>query len=484
MKVDLGILNYSIIIMYLVGMMGVGFYFSKKSGNDINTFFKANGKIPGWAVGISIFATTSSAITFMSIPALAYSTNWTMSFNNFAIAAIIPFVVVFIVPFFRNLNVTSAYEYLEYRFNKKMRLLGSIVFILFHIFRVAIVIYLPTLALESAISINPILIVISIGILSIIYTFWGGVEGVIWGDVIQGILLLLGAMIIILVLLFKISHPIMAIHNAVMIDHKLFSRNNFTLSLTNATIFATFFGGIFNNLYQYIGSQDVVQRYNTTKNINETNKALYLNAKLVIFVTFLFFIMGSLLYIYYLQNPNLIGKSINVDAIVPYFIGTEIPVGLAGLVIAAIFAASQSTISSSLNSISACMTVDIKTSGSHNQIIWAKYTIIIAGIISTLIALYMTITDTSQLQIVFQSLLGLFGGPIAGSFIIGMLSKKVDGNSAFYAVLISVVILYFITKSDIYFMYYGAVGVISSIGLSIILSKLREVTKGIILAKE
>ncbi len=481
MKIELGIINYCVLIIYLLGMLAVGIYFSKRSGKDTDNFFKAGGRVPGWAVGISIFATTLSAITFMSIPALAYRQDWAMGFNNLSIVAIAPLVVIFAVPFFRKLKVTSAYEYLEYRFNVKMRLLGSIVFMTFHIFRVAIVIYLPTLALESVVNINPVFLAVAIGVLCIIYTFLGGIEGVIWADVIQGILLLGGALLIIIFLIAKIHNPGHEIYHAVA-SGKLLTKNNFELSLFHATIIGIFIGGIFNSLYQYIGSQDVVQRYNATKDIKETNKAIYLNAKLAFLVIFIFFGMGTLLFIYYQQHSADLPTGFNLDSIVPYFIVTQMPIGIAGFIIAAIFAAAQSTISSSLNSISACFVTDIterffnKTS-EKTAVLIARLVIIIAGIIGTIIALYMTVTNQSHLQIFFQSILGLFGGPIAGAFIIGIFSKRVSGNAVFFAVLISVVILYFVTKTDIYFMYYGLVGVLSSMILSYLLSFIFRTSK-------
>ncbi|HJO93143.1 MAG TPA: sodium:solute symporter, partial [Victivallales bacterium] len=481
-----GTLNYIVLFIYLIAMLGVGIYFSKRSGKSTDSFFKAEGRVPGWAVGISIFATTLSAITFMSIPALAYRTNWAMGFSNLAIVAIAPIVVIFFVPFFRKLKVTSAYEYLEHRFNVKMRLLGSIVFMLFQIGRVAIVIYLPTLALESVTNINPIFLVIAIGILCIVYTFLGGIEGVIWGDVIQGFLLLGGAILVIVFLFFKIHHPEQAVMDA--IHHgKLFTYSNFGVGFFRATIIGIFIGGIFNSLYQYIGSQDVVQRYNATKNIAETNKAVYVNAKLAFLVIFIFFGMGTVLYIYYLQNPSILPHGFNIDSIVPYFIITEMPIGIAGLIIAAIFAAAQSTISSSLNSISACFVTDIRERFSSNytdkgSVLMARYVIIIAGLIGTAIALYMTVTNQAHLQIMFQSLLGLFGGPIAGAFIVGIFSKRANGNGVLIGVIVSVVILYFVKQTNIYFMYYGAVGVIVSIVLGYFFSFLfpdKKPTKGL-----
>ena len=475
MKVGLGSLNYSVLISYLLAIFLAGSYFAKRSGESTDIFFKAGGRIPGWAVGISIFATTLSAITFMSIPALSYRENWAMGFNNLSIIAISPFVVTFAVPFFRKLAVTSAYEYLEHRFDIKVRLLGSFTFVTFHLLRIAIVIYLPTLALKSVAGINPVFITIAIGILCIFYTLLGGIEGVIWAEVVQGVLLLVGSVLIVIFLLLKISNVGTETYQAIMHKGKLLTTDNFNLSLLHPTIVGIFICGIFNSLYQYIGSQDVVQRYNTTSNIKETSKAIYLNAKLAFLAGFLFFGMGTLLYIYYNQNLSLLPKNFNLDSVVPYFIVSEVPAGIAGFIIASIIASAQATISSSLNGISACIITDIRKrffrrKDEKAEVLWARLVVFASGIVSTSIALYMTVADESDLQVFFQSVLGMFGGPISGAFIAGIFFKRINGNSIFISMILSGVILFFVQRTSAYFMYYGIIGVLSTITISYMLS--------------
>lgn len=197
-KVGFGTLNWIVLVLYLLAMLAVGAYFTKKASKNTDSFFTAEGKIPAWAAGFSIYATTLSAITFMSTPEQAFLNDWAYSIGNLAIIAIIPILVKYYVPFFRKLKVPTAYGYLEERFGPVMRILGSLLFMLYHIARVAIVIYLPIIAITSVSDINPIIIALFVGGLCIIYTFLGGIEGVIWSDVIQGILLLGGALLVII----------------------------------------------------------------------------------------------------------------------------------------------------------------------------------------------------------------------------------------------------------------------------------------------
>ena len=195
-KVGFGVLNWVVLGAYLLAMLGVGAYFTRKASKNTDSFFKAEGHIPAWAAGFSIYATTLSAITFMSTPEQAFLSDWAYAIGSFSILIIIPILVKFYIPFFRKLKVTTAYEYLEERFSPVMRAISSLLFVLYHISRVAIVIYLPIIAITSVSNINPILIACVVGGLCILYTFLGGIEGVIWSDVIQGFLLLGSALLI------------------------------------------------------------------------------------------------------------------------------------------------------------------------------------------------------------------------------------------------------------------------------------------------
>ncbi|GAF40014.1 predicted sialic acid transporter [Agrilactobacillus composti DSM 18527 = JCM 14202] len=153
-KAGFGMWNWIVLIIYLLAMLGVGVYFTKKASKNTDAFFKAEGKIPAWAAGFSIYATTLSAITFMSTPEQAFLNDWAYAIGNFSILLIIPLLVKFYVPFFRKLNVTTAYEYLEERFSPVMRAISSLLFMLYHIGRIAIVIYLPIIAITSVSNIN------------------------------------------------------------------------------------------------------------------------------------------------------------------------------------------------------------------------------------------------------------------------------------------------------------------------------------------
>ncbi|MGF1875044.1 sodium:solute symporter [Photobacterium frigidiphilum] len=458
-----GTLNYIVLLAYLTAVMLVGVYFSKrqKSADD---YFKAGGRIPGWAAGISVFATTLSSITFMSIPAKAYTGDWTFLIGQYVAILILPFVFLYYIPFFRKLNLTSAYEYLEKRFDVKMRLFASISFMLFHIGRIAIITYLTALALIPFVDINPLTIVFLIGVLCIVYTFMGGIEGVIWTDVIQGIMLSLAAILIFIVICFNVDGGVTEIFSMSAEADKYFPKEQFAWSWTEGTIPVLVIGFLFASLQQFTASQDVVQRYIVTDSIEETKKALITNAKLVAVIPIFFFAVGSALYAYYTQNPGLLPGDFNTGGILPFFVISEMPAGVAGLIIAAIFAASQSSISSSLNSISACFTSDIyhrlggETSPKKTMFV-ARSVIVVAGVFGVIASTYLIMSNESELWDAFNSLIGLMGGPMTGLFMLGVFVKRANANSALAGVVASVIaILWVRAATDLNFFFYGVIG--------------------------
>lgn len=229
-EVGFGTLNWVAVIIYLLAMLFIGVYFTKRASQSTNSFFTASGRLPSWVVGFSIYATTLSAITFMSTPEKAFLTDWSYIAGNIAIVAIIPLLIYFYVPFFKKLKVTSAYEYLEARFGPSIRVIGSLLFVVYHLGRVAIVIYLPTLAITSVSDMNPYIVASLVGLLCILYTFLGGFEGVVWSDFIQGVILLGGALVIIILGVVNIKGGFGTVFADAIEHKKLISADNWKLN--------------------------------------------------------------------------------------------------------------------------------------------------------------------------------------------------------------------------------------------------------------
>jgi len=190
----LGALDYGVMAAYFVVLILMGFYFSKRE-KTTDDFFLGGRRVPWWAAGLSIYGTLLSAITFLSVPAASYAGDWRFYVGTMSMVVLAPIVVYVYLPFFRRTNITTAYEYLEKRFNVAVRMFGSLAFILFQLGRVGIVILLPALALKATTGINVYVAILTMGILCTAYTFLGGIEAVIWTDVLQVIILLGGALL-------------------------------------------------------------------------------------------------------------------------------------------------------------------------------------------------------------------------------------------------------------------------------------------------
>lgn len=457
-----GWLNYATLSLYLAGIAGLGLWFMRRQKTTAD-YFKGGGRIPWWAAGLSIFATMLSSITFMAVPAKAYATDWTFAVGNLAALALAPIVIAFYLPFFRRLNVTSAYEFLEHRFNLATRLYASASFILFQAGRMAVVIYLPALALSASVGIEIHLCVLFIGITCALYTAAGGIEAVVWTDAVQAVVLL-GAAIFSLFLIVAHLEGTPARWWLEAASAGKLHVANWSWDLTTASIVVIVVGSLFSNLAPYTADQAVVQRYITTRDQRQAERAIWLNAWMTVPATILFFAIGTALFLFYRQHPESLEPTLAIDSIFPLFISQYMPAGVAGIVIAGIFAAAQSTASSSVNSVvTAFMTDWVRRFRpeipDHTCLRLSQWLSVTLGIAGTGAALYLATADVRSLWDTYMSLLGLLGSGLAGLFALGIFSHRATGAGALTGVIASTVMLFWLQRhTPLHFLMYGAVG--------------------------
>lgn len=470
-----GWLNYVVLILYFGGMLWLGFFFMKRNENT-DDFFKAGGRIPWWAAGISIFATTLSAITFLSIPAKTYATDWRMLVFNISIILIVPIVIKYFLPFFRRFNLGTAYEYLEKRFSRAVRWLASALFVIFMVSRIAIVLFLPSLALNAVTGFNIYLSIIIMGIVTIIYSTSGGMEAVVWGDVIQGFILVFGAIDAFLFMIMGIDGGFSEFWNTSIEFHK-FKTFDFRFDFTQPVFWVVLIGGVANSLITYTSDQSIVQRYMSTKDEKATSRSIWLNGILSVPVTLLFFLIGTGLFAFYSSNPgNMTITNPNIDSVFPQFIVYEMPAGLAGLLVAAIFAAAMSTLSSNINSSSAVITSDFfqtisKRSSFKTNIQVARWSGIICGVFGLGMALVLATWNIASLWDQFNTFLGLLTSGLGALFILGVFFPKVGSKAAIIGVVCGLIVLLLIkNNTNLSFLLYGFFGMAASIFISVIVS--------------
>lgn len=471
-----GWLNWLVLSLYLIAMLYLGYYFMRRANKSSDDFFKGGGRIPWWAAGISIFATMLSAITYMSIPAKAYATDWTYYPMQICILVVSFPVIKYYLPFFVRLKVTTAYEYLEHRFNYATRLMASLLFIVFMVARTALVIFLPSLAMTAVTGINIYLCIVLMAIITIVYCTMGGVEAVVWGDVIQGVILVGGAILAAVYLIMNTGDNGASDFWQIATDNHKFQMFVWSLDWKSATFWVVILGGLGNNLISYTSDQTVIQRYLTTHDEKSAARGILTNGLMSIVVTIAFFTIGTGLYTFFKTHPAALDVTMaKGDAIFPFFMMSQLPAGLAGLLIAAVFAATMSTIASNINSISTAFTVDLwsrfHTTSDTGKVKTARYAGICAGLMGMGIAILMAMVDIQSLLDYFNTILGLLSGAIGGLFMIGIFLPRVGSRAALLGFLcgtITVFCLNFYTQ--VHFLLFGFISMAVAVIVAYILS--------------
>ena len=470
-----GIINYSVLALYLLISVVIGLYFARKQ-KSTEDYFVGGGRIPWWAAGLSVFGTLLSAITFMAIPAKAFVTDWSFFFLNMTAILITPLIAFVFIPFFNKLKIKTAYEYLEGRFNYTARAFGSLSFILFQLGRIGIVLLLPSLAISIVTGIPVETSILIMGLLCVFYTTFGGIEAVIWTDVMQVIVLMGGS---ILAVVWIMMHTETSFVDMITYasERDKFNIANMELSFTDSTFWVVFIGGLASAMVTQGTDQTIVQRFLTSSNVKDSQKTLYTNAVLTLPATIIFFGIGTLLFIFYTEMPNELSPAIsNNDSIFPWYIVRELPIGVSGLLVAGIFSAAMSSISSSLNSVSTAYCNDFHAHFKPHVkdvklLRIARLVTVITGVLGVLLALWMAGSNIKSLWDQFYRFLGLFTGGLGGMFLLGMLTKKAHATGTLLGLLVSAILIWYVSVfTEISFLMYSFIGVASCFGFGYMFS--------------
>lgn len=461
-----------VIILYFGLLAWMGVYFSKRQKNT-DDYFKGGGRIPWPIVGLSIFGTTLSAITFMSIPAKTYATDWSYLLFNFGIVLVVPIITLLFIPKFRSLGVTTAYEYLERRFSPFVRVLCSLSFILYQVGRMGVVLLLPSIALNVVTGLDIFVCIAVMGFLALIYTYMGGIEAVAWTDALQ-VVVLLGAA---LAVVFSIAHAtpgsFPALISTAAADGK-FSLGSLKFDLRQTTVWTVLIATVFTNITTYGTDQTVVQRYLTTSTEKQARKSVYTNAFLSVPATLLFFFVGTAIYVFFKARPSELSLGItDPDAILPWYVSLHIPTGALGLVIAGIFAAAMSTISASMNSAATAYITDIhsKITKPAPSLKMAKTATLVIGLVGIAFALMMATWDVKSLWDEFSKILGILLGGLGGLFLLGFLCPKANSTGAVAGLLAGIVVQLFVTRAQaVHLLLYSSVGFVTCFVVGLLVS--------------
>ena len=465
-------IDFIILVAYLAAVLFAGLHFSKKDMQG-KEFFKGDGTIPWWVTSVSIFATLLSPISFLSLAGNSYGGTWIMWFAQLGMLIAIPLTIKFFLPIYSKLNIDTAYHYLELRFDSKgLRVLGALMFIVYQIGRMSIIMYLPSMVLASLTGINVNILIIVMGIIAIIYSYTGGLKSVLWTDFIQGSVLLVGVTFALIYLLNSIDGGAGAVFETLKngkflgADEVIFNPN-----ILKTSVFLMIVGAGFNTCSSYISSQDIVQRFTTTTDTKQLNKMMLTNGALSIFIATVFYLIGTGLYVFYGQNP-LLAQTAQQDQIFASYIAYQLPVGVTGILLAAIYAASQSTLSTGLNSVATSWTLDIQARLSKKEMSFeqqtkiAQYISLGVGIVAIAVSMILANGEIKSAYEWFNGFMGLVLGVLAGTFVLGVFTKVANATGAYVAFVVSAIVMIFIKYNmpDVSIWSYSII----SIGLSVV----------------
>jgi SSS family solute:Na+ symporter len=464
-----------IIAAYMLAMILTGVWFSGKNKNP-DQFTKASGNIPKWAVGVSIYATFLSSNTFLGVPGKAFGSNW----NSFVFSLSMPFsawiAAKYFIPFYRNSKEVSAYTHLEKRFGPWARTYAVVCFLLTQLARMGTVFFGIALSLQAMTGYQMQAIMVAMGIIIIIYTVLGGMEAVIWTEVVQAVIKTLGAFIILYFIIEKMPGGIGHIISIGKTDSK-FSLGSFRPDFTHPTFWVIFFYGIFINLNNFGMDQNYVQRYQATGSAKEAAGSLWLCVKLYLPVSLLFFFIGSSLYGWYQVHPEMLEAirlraaadrlPINTgsgeitalartlkpsdygDKVLPDFMVNVLPVGITGIIVSAILSAAMSTISSGMNASATVFTFDIykryiKKDLTNRQTlnVLLRSTFII-GVLA--IGTGIGMIGVKSILDTWWQLSGIFAAGMLGLFLLGLVSRQTKNAEAMIALIIGLLVIAWMT---------------------------------------
>ncbi len=443
-----------IIIFSILFTIGVGLYFANRQKSS-DRYFAGSKSIPAWAIGMSIFATLISSVTFLAYPAAAYKSNWILLVQGWMVPVVLVGIIWIIVPLFRKTIRLSTYEYFEQRFGLGARIYSSLAFTLTHFSKMGTVLYLIGLALSNFTGISIVLIILILSLTIIILTLFGGMEAVIWMDVIQGFLLISGGLISLVVLFVNYQGGTVDMLGKAVELQKI-NVGPFDMDFARVTFWVMVINGLFYGLQKYGTDQTIVQRYLTAKSDKDAKKAAYIGVFASVPVWTLFMLIGALLFVFYNTGGASLPEGIPADEVFPYFIKTQLPVGVVGLVLSALIAAAISSLDSDMNCIAAIGVEDYYQRFKPNctdkqRLNVGRWIVFGSGVATMAVALmYVAWEGEGVLGIVFE-LYAIFSAGIVGIFMLGLLTRRANKQGLYISLVVTVLFTAYavLTTTDI-----------------------------------
>ena len=448
------------LIAYLLVIMGIGLYFSRKN-TSTEEYFVGGRSFSGWVIGLSLVGTSISSITFLAYPGDAYKTAWLRYLPNLMLPVAIFIAAYVFLPFFRRGNTITAYEYLENRFGPSIRVYGALTFIFGQLVRISLILYLLSLLIHELTGLSSETSIVLGGVFVAIYTIVGGIDAVIWTDVLQTIVLMLGGVICLIVIVSSLPGGLEQIISVAAEHGKLAFAElryeegvaqlvpvNWSLSLQDKTGTMLLLLGLTAWLTEYSANQNTVQRFCASKSDAEARKAMFVCAFTSLPIWAFYMFLGTALYVFFQVFPTETAAQIlsgeqKAEQILPYFINHYLPAGIAGIVIAAALAAAMSSLDSSINAISTVSIVDIYKRFSSTEkddrhyLNVAKWIAVITSVGMIFGAVLLMNAETKTLQDTATILVSIISGGVLGIYLLGFFTTLGDARAIWSGLLLT-----------------------------------------------
>lgn len=457
---QLRVIDLAVLVVYFAAMAAVGWYFSRRN-KSTEQYFVGGRAYPGWLIGISLFGATISSITFVAYPADAYKT----AYMRYVICLMLPpcvwFASRYFVPFFRRGKITSVFEYLELRFGPRTRVYGASVFILAQCIRISLIQYLVAVLVHQITGWSEVTCILLGGVVTAYYTIAGGIEAVIWTDFIQSAILTLGGLIILGTIVWKLPGGFEQLFSVASANNKFIVGDldaatgtlkpiGWGISLSDKTIVMLLIVAVIQWLTEYSTNQEVIQKYCAAKSARDARRAMWICCWCAVPTWGYFMLIGTGLFVFYsvFPDPNataMLNGDRKAEDIVPYFMTTQLPPGVTGIVVAAVLAAAMSSMSSAMNSISAVALTDIykrhwaRDRDEAHYVNAARMITLVSASIMIVGAYILFSTEKKTLQHVWTELQSIVAGGLLGLYMLGFFTTKGDGRAVGVGIVFAVV---------------------------------------------
>jgi SSS family transporter len=474
--VQFGTLNYTILAVYLLGMVGVGLFFARKQDNT-EMFFLGGRRLPWLAVAMSMYASLTSATTYLGLPGTAYSENIALIVVCVMSPIVAPFILLLFYPIYHRLQVTTSYEYIEKRFGPTARYGVAGLFVLARLGWLGTVVYAPALAMSVITGIPLWASICMMGLLATAYTALGGLAAVVWTDVIQFVILIAGAVWIAVSLVNGIDGGTGTLLAAAK-EAGRFDIWKVSLFAMSGPVVAISF---FLQLMQDYGTDQVtVQRLMATGSLRNTVKSVVFNACSDFLIVGLLLFIGLGLFAFFREGG--LPEGIESDAVMPYYIIRHLPRGLSGLLITAVFAAAMSSMDSGINSITTVLISDFKKPFSDHvsppasriphisDVSLARLLTILLGIAATALAFY--VSTIGGIIKAFASFMSLFSAPVLALFVLGVLTRRGNFKGWLIGLAVSLPATLWLQKTvEAHWVYYFPFSFLIAFGIALLASR-------------